>query len=200
MTILELLEELRAIGQTGLNFSNDEYDIRRYKRLLELASIQYSELSGISKEEINKAFLNDLAYATPKVGVEGILFRDDKLLLVKRGDNKKWCLPCGWSEINESPYESVVREVFEETGLTIKPKKIIDVMNVFAGQYMQPHSYYQILFLCEYVSGDLKTSDETIDLGFFHFDDINSWAKNDWHRNHHAVATRAYEYYFKTKQ
>lgn len=200
MNILELLEELRAIGQTGLNFSKDEYDIKRYKRLLELASMQYSELSGISKEEINKAFLNDLAYATPKVGVEGILFKDDKLLLVKRGDNKKWCLPCGWSEISESPYGSVTREVFEETGLNVKPKEIIDIMNVFAGQYMQPHSYYQILFLCEYVSGDLQTSDETIEVGFFHLDDINSWHKNDWHRNHHAVATRAFKHYFQIKQ
>jgi ADP-ribose pyrophosphatase YjhB (NUDIX family) len=200
MTILELLEELRAIGQTGLNFSKDEYDIKRYKRLIELASLQYSELSGISKEEINKAFLNDLAYATPKVGVEGILFKDDKLLLVKRDDNKKWCLPCGWSEINESPYESVRREVFEETGLTVKPKEIFEVMNVFAGQYMQPHSYYQLLFLCEYVSGDLKTSDETIEVGFFDLDEINSRDKNDWHRNHYAVVTKAFEYYFKTKK
>lgn len=202
MTVLELLEELRAIGQTGLNFSKDEYDIKRYKRLLELASMQYSELSDnkINKEEIYKAFLNDLAYATPKVGVEGILFKDDKLLLVKRVDNKKWCLPCGWSEINERPDESVVREVFEETGLTVKAKRIIDVMNVFAGEYMNPHSYYQILFLCEYVCGNLKTSDETIDVSFFNFDEINSWDKNDWHRNHHAVATRAYDYYFETKQ
>ena len=199
MTILELLEELRAIGQTGLNFSNDEYDIKRYKRLLELASLQYSELSGISKDEINKAFLNDLAYATPKVGVEGVFFKDDKLLLVKRSDNKKWCLPCGFSEINESPYESVIREVFEETGLTVKTSEIIDVMNVLAGEYMQPHSYYQILFLCQYVSGDLKTSDETIDFGFFNLDDINSLPKSDWHRNHNAVATRAFEYYFRPK-
>ena len=200
MTILELLEELRAIGQTGLNFSKDEYDIKRYKRLLELASLQYSELSGISKEEINKAFLNDLAYATPKVGVEGILFKNDKLLLVKREDNKKWCLPCGWSEINENPYESVCREVFEETGLNVKPKEIFEVMSVFAGQYMQPHTYYQLLCLCEYVSGDLKTSDETIEVGFFDLKEINSRDKNDWHRNHHAVVTKAFEYYFKTKK
>jgi ADP-ribose pyrophosphatase YjhB (NUDIX family) len=164
-----------------------------------LASLQYSELTGISKEKINKSFLNDLAYATPKVGAEGILFRDDKLLLVRRSDNEKWCLPCGWSEVNENPYDSIQREVFEETGLTVKPKKVIDVMNVFAGEYMQPHSYYQILFLCEYISGDLKTSDETIEVGFFYLNDINSWDKSNWHRNHYAVAMRAFDYYFQTK-
>jgi ADP-ribose pyrophosphatase YjhB (NUDIX family) len=192
--ILELLEELRAIGQTGLNFSKDEYDIQRYKRLLELASKEYADISGMDKEAINQAFLNDLAYATPKVGVEGAIFKDGKILLVRRSDNNKWCLPCGWCEINESPREAVEREIWEETGLTVKTNSLIDVLHVLVGEYSQPHSYYQILFHCEYVSGELTTSDETTEVGFFSFDEIT-----DWHRNHNKIAKRSIEYYAKIK-
>jgi len=193
-SILTLLEELRAIAQTGLNFSKDEYDIKRYNRLIELAAMEYSDLSGIDEKTIKEAFLNDIAYATPKVGVEGAIFKDNKILLVQRSDNKKWCLPCGWCEVTEAPRTSVAREVFEETGLTVTPETIIDVLNVFSGDYNQPHSYYQILFYCSYKSGDLKTSDETIDLGFFDLNEIN-----DWHRNHYLIAEKAMEYYMSIK-
>ena len=192
--ILELLEELRAIGQTGLNFSKDEYDIKRYKRLLELASEQYSDISGMDKVAINQAFLNDLAYATPKVGAEGAVFKDGNILLVKRSDNNKWCLPCGWCEITESPREAVTREVWEETGLTVSANSLIDIFNVLSSEYEQPHSYYQILFHCEYLSGELTTSDETTAVGFFALDEIKNW-----HRNHDKIAKRAMEYYKNLK-
>ncbi len=192
--IITLLEEIRSIAQTGLNFSSDEYDIKRYKRLIELAAKEYSDLSGISEKSIKEAFLNDIAYATPKVGVDGAVFRDNKILLVQRSDNKKWCLPCGWCEVTEAPRISVAREVFEETGLTVTPETIIDVLNVFSGEYNQPHSYYQILFYCRYKSGELKTSDETIDLGFFNLNEIS-----DWHRNHDLIAKRAMEYHESLK-
>lgn len=188
-SILNLLEEIRSIAQTGLYFSTDNYNILRYKRLLELASNKYSDLSGIDKNLIYQNFYNDLAYATPKVGVEGVVFKDDKLLLVQRIDNNKWCLPCGWCEINESPLDSVTREVFEETGLIVKPKNVIDVLYVLAGQYNQPHTYYQIMYHCDYISGDLSTSDETVNVGFFNINEIN-----DWHRNHKHIAERAFLY------
>jgi 8-oxo-dGTP diphosphatase len=51
------------------------------------------------------------------------------LVLVKRkfepfvGD---WCLPGGFIEAHEHPGQSAAREVFEETGLTIRDEKLID--------------------------------------------------------------------------
>jgi len=188
--ILNLLEEIRSIAQTGLNFTKDEYDIKRYKRLLNLASQSYSDLSGIDKNTIYNNFLNDIAYATPKVGVEGVVFSNDKLLLVRRTDNYKWCLPCGWCEINESPQQSVEREIFEETGLNVEIISIIDVLHVLAGEYNQPHTYYQIMYHCEQISGTLTPSDETSDVGFFKIEEIK-----DWHRNHKQIAERAFKYY-----
>jgi ADP-ribose pyrophosphatase YjhB (NUDIX family) len=44
--LLDLLDELRAIAQLGINYSKDPYDLSRYNRLLELAATEYAGLTG----------------------------------------------------------------------------------------------------------------------------------------------------------
>lgn len=43
-----------------------------------------------------------------------------KLLLVKHREFKKWVQPGGHLEYNETPEETAVREVYEETGIKVK--------------------------------------------------------------------------------
>lgn len=57
----QLLEELRAIAQLGLNYSTDHYDLERYGRLLKLASNRYAEISGFSSEHVKSLFQAELA-------------------------------------------------------------------------------------------------------------------------------------------
>lgn len=45
---------------------------------------------------------------------------DNLFLHGKRQDTKKWTLPGGSTEQGETPIESAVRELFEETGIEIK--------------------------------------------------------------------------------
>ena len=48
-----------------------------------------------------------------------LLFDDhDRILLVRRADDGKWGLVAGWVDPNESPAETVVRELAEEALLT----------------------------------------------------------------------------------
>lgn len=49
----------------------------------------------------------------------GILFRGDEVLLVLRRDLPVWVLPGGGIDSPETPEEAVVREVHEETGLSV---------------------------------------------------------------------------------
>ena len=48
------------------------------------------------------------------------LFHEKKLLLLKQERSKFWLLPGGHIEDNELPHEAAIREVLEETGLTIE--------------------------------------------------------------------------------
>jgi len=114
------------------------------------------------------------------VGCSAVIFDDvrDKILLTKRGDNGKWCLPSGHMEPGESAEEACIREVLEETGLSVKVKKII-------GVYTNPNRLLTypdgnkfhlvaISFEAEILSGILSLSNETTAFGYFSRAEINA--------------------------
>lgn len=178
--ILSLLEEIRSIAHTGLNYSKDIYDIERYERLLKIVSQKYSQIYDISEVEITKEFKKELGYITPKVGVNGIILHEDgTVLLEKRSNDQKWGIPGGWAEVGESPQRSLVREFHEETGFDIEVKGIIDIFTQYPGDYGYPHTSYHMLFYCEVKNGILKKSHESLELGFYDYRSIS-----DWHRDH----------------
>jgi len=74
--------ELQAIAQTGLHFTESDYDRERYRRVLEISIEIFANFSGESSALIRGVFNNQAGYATPKVDVRGVVFRHDKLLLV----------------------------------------------------------------------------------------------------------------------
>ena len=61
------------------------------------------------------------------IGVFAIVFDEDRrILCVKRNfDPKNWTTPGGGLEKGESPIEGLVREVKEETGLRVKPNRLL---------------------------------------------------------------------------
>jgi 8-oxo-dGTP diphosphatase len=83
------------------------------------------------------------------------------VLFCHRRDRDLWNLPRGKLENNEVPWEGVVREVKEEVGLTVKPKRIIDISS-------KPVQREIVLtFLCSVVRGKPKLSDEADEIAFF---------------------------------
>ena len=68
----------------------------------------------------------------PIVGVGAVVFRDDRILLIRRGKPPRmgdWSLPGGMQEIGETVFEAASREVREETGVTISDIALIDVVD-----------------------------------------------------------------------
>lgn len=54
-----------------------------------------------------------------------IAFKKDKILSVSRKDNHSdWGLPGGKVDSGENPYQTIRRELFEETGLSVKNLKL----------------------------------------------------------------------------
>jgi 8-oxo-dGTP pyrophosphatase MutT (NUDIX family) len=67
-----------------------------------------------------------------------ILFdQEDRVLLQRRGDDNNWCIPDGAMMPGETVEEAAVREVYEETGITIDK---MEFLNIFSGQE-QHHIY-----------------------------------------------------------
>jgi 8-oxo-dGTP pyrophosphatase MutT (NUDIX family) len=108
------------------------------------------------------------------------------VLLTKRRDNGQWCLPSGGVEPGESAAEGCEREVFEETGLSVRVKR-------FVGVYSHPDQLiiypdggkFQIValhFEAEIIDGELGLSDETSDFGYFTMEAIEELEMLDRHK------------------
>lgn len=194
--ILPLLDEIRTIACNGLEFADNPYDIERYHRLMELASQWYGQALDLPPQGARKRLAAELGYITPKVGTEAAIFDDEgKILLVLRADDRRWGLPGGWLEPNESPVEGAVRETREETGLEVRVTGLIDVFSRPAGSYDYPHALVTIVYGCEVTGGSLQTSHETLNLRYWRVQDVP-----EWHAQHRAYAEAAEAWERRTRR
>jgi ADP-ribose pyrophosphatase YjhB (NUDIX family) len=166
--------ELQAIAQTGLHFSESEYDKERYRKILEISTEMFADRSGESAEMIQKLFENQSGYATPKVDVRGVVFREGKLLLVQERSDGLWTLPGGWADVNNSPSEAVEREIFEESGFEAKAERLLAVFDRAKQNNDPPFPFhvYKLFILCRLVGGEATTTFETTGVNFFVENDI----------------------------
>jgi ADP-ribose pyrophosphatase YjhB (NUDIX family) len=179
--------ELQALAQTGLTFTTGHYDILRYRRLIELAAEITAAHTGGLPVELTADFLKQPGYATPKVDVRGAVVRDGRILLVQERVDGKWCMPGGWADIDEVPSAMVAREVVEESGFSVEPRKIVGVFD--ANRSGTPREFfhaYKIVFLCDIVGGEARGSDETLAADFFPFDSLPPLSSSRTHERHLA--------------
>ncbi len=106
-------------------------------------------------------------------GAAAVILTDEGVLLQRRSDNGRWGLPGGAVEPGESVSVAVVREVFEETGLTVEPIRLIGVYSDPANHQVITYPdgnvihYVSIVFECRITGGTLTCCDETLELAFF---------------------------------
>jgi ADP-ribose pyrophosphatase YjhB (NUDIX family) len=101
------------------------------------------------------------------IGVFGII-RDEqnRVLLVLRNDYDLWNLPGGGLEKGESPWQGVIREVKEETGLSVEATRL-------AGVYSKPDVDEIVFsFECKIIDGELTLNEEAKDLKYFSLQEI----------------------------
>src|SRR5258705_6271456 len=106
-------------------------------------------------------------------GVAAVIFQDDRVLLQRRDDNRRWGLPGGSVEPGESVRTAVIREVHEETGLTVEPLRLIGVYSDPANHQIVSYPdgevvhYVSTAFECRVLSGALTTCAESLELAYF---------------------------------
>jgi ADP-ribose pyrophosphatase YjhB (NUDIX family) len=171
---LEWARRLQAISQNGLVYARNEFDIERYQAIRQIAAEMMALGSNTQPHRILDLFAGEVGYATPKVDVRGVVFRDDALLLVREREDNRWTLPGGWADVNETPSEAVVREVFEESGYQTYAVKLLALYDRSKHAHVPPFPFhiYKLFFLCEITGGESGRSAETAEAAFFRAGEI----------------------------
>lgn len=112
-------------------------------------------------------------------GAAGAIVRDNKILLVKHGALKKWQIPGGLMELNESIETTIKREIKEELNIDIEVDKLISVQSSpeWVGEFpngdrIQPLTFF-FLLKGDFEENNIKLQEEEIyDYKFFDFNDI----------------------------
>lgn len=123
-----------------------------------------------------------------RVGCSAVIFDKTrtKALLTQRTDNGRWCIPGGGLEPGESAAEACEREVWEETGLKVRAKRLIGVYSNPDQLVIYPDgnkAFFVVLnFEVEIIEGELGLSNETTAFGYFSLAEMETMPMHGQHK------------------
>jgi len=105
----------------------------------------------------------------PWVGVGIVVWKGDQILLVRRGRAPRkgeWSIPGGGQALGETVFEAAIREVYEETGLTVRPTAILTVVDsILRDAEDRPQFHYTLVEIsAEWVAGEAQAADDVDDV------------------------------------
>jgi ADP-ribose pyrophosphatase YjhB (NUDIX family) len=182
---LNIAREIQQLAQTGSAFAVTNYEKDRYKRLTEITAEIIEHHTTLEKESVNKVLMDHPGYATPKIDVRAAVIKDDKILLVQESTDNCWAMPGGWADVGDIPSEVAIRETKEESGFDVHPIKVIGVYDANrVGGRLEFYHAFKIIFLCELIGGKAATSNETLDVRFFNFNELPLLSLNRTNEKH----------------
>ncbi|WHY75207.1 NUDIX hydrolase [Neobacillus sp. WH10] len=165
---LEWAKQLQSIAQAGLAYSKDVYDLERFELIRNISVEILSQQTKLDKTVIKELFASETGYATPKVDIRAVIFKDKKILMVKENTDGNWSLPGGWGDIGLTPSEVAVKEVKEESGFDVKATKLLAVLDKKCHPHPpSPYHVYKMFIQCEIIGGQAKKGIETSEVEFF---------------------------------
>lgn len=170
---LDWAKQLQSIAQAGLTYSSDAYDLERFELIRNISFEMLSQQTQMDMTVIKDLFANETGYVTPKVDIRAVVFKDNRILMVRENTDGNWSLPGGWGDIGLTPSEVAVKEVKEESGFEVKAIKLIGVLDKKC--YPHPPSLYHVykMFIqCEIIGGQPKEGIETCAVEFFPENDL----------------------------
>jgi len=130
----------------------------------------------------------------PLVAIGGVVISNDRVLLARRGREPmrgEWSIPGGVLEVGESLSEGVMRELHEETGLTVRVLDLIEALDRILPEpgarsqlgantkepRAKPRYHYVILdYLCEAAGGEPRAGGDITELAFVSEGELSRYA------------------------
>lgn len=166
-------DELRSIANLGLYYKNHPGDVERYERIREIAArvASYADGEDATSHLILKAFTDNWMAVSPAAGADAVVVRDGAILLQQRSDTGLWGLPGGLVDVGETTAAAALRELKEEVGMTGTVKRLL---GIFDSYHVQTNAKAHFNYLVYEVDSaeTPTTSRESIDVGFFHADQL----------------------------
>ncbi|MCU0567604.1 MAG: NUDIX hydrolase [Oculatellaceae cyanobacterium Prado106] len=177
---LHWAQRLQAIAQNGLTYSENPFDLDRFRQIRAIAIEMLTEGTNVEPGYLLNLFQQEEGYATPKVEVRGAVFWQDRILMVKEREDGCWTLPGGWIDVGEAPGRAIEREIYEESGYQTQAVKLLGVYDRNHPRHAYPptgHHVYKLFFQCQLLSdpiegGSNKENCETDGAEFFDEQDI----------------------------
>lgn len=99
-------------------------------------------------------------FVDPKVAAAVLVIRDGSVLLVRRVNEPfrgLWTLPAGFVNGGEDPAEAAERECLEETGLSVRVKRVYDIVS---GREHPRGADFVIVYLADILGGEMQADDD----------------------------------------
>ncbi|HZO82438.1 MAG TPA: NUDIX domain-containing protein [Candidatus Binataceae bacterium] len=169
------VERTAAVARTGLAFSPHGFDAERYEEMLREAAAMRAALDGAGDgeaEELRRRWRAEVregydGYVTAACGCGVIAFDERGELLMIRRTNGRWWYPTGFCEVGASLAENAAKEALEETGLVVRPLRLMAVIDSRKAGSVHRHIYSH-LFYCRIEGGELRPNPlEALEAGFF---------------------------------
>ena len=94
----------------------------------------------------------------PLVGVGVVVVREERVLLIRRAKPPRrgeWSLPGGLQKLGETVFAAAAREVMEETGITVQPLAVVDVVDLIEWDEQRVRYHYTLIdLLAAFIDGE----------------------------------------------
>jgi ADP-ribose pyrophosphatase YjhB (NUDIX family) len=115
-------------------------------------------------------------FLDPKVAAAVLVEEESRVLLVRRANDPfrgLWTLPAGFINGGEDPAEAAARECLEETGLSVRVLRVLDIIS---GREHPRGADFIIIYQASVIAGELKADDDVDAVEWFERENLPALA------------------------